>query len=113
MPQLESAPLAFFTDAPDLTGFAFPDATLPQDVPEEAKPPTSRIQLFKTGKFRHPIYGKHVITLDTYDAFVRNFNEVSGGELPVDFDHAPQYRGDTRACGWIKQLHPDEDELWA
>lgn len=109
---MEPERLAFFTDVPDLATYEWPADTI-ADVPEQAKPPTSRIQLFKTGKFRHPLYGRSVITRDTFDAFVRNFTMVNQGEIPVDFDHAPEYRGDTRACGWIRALHPEGDELWA
>lgn len=104
--------LAFFTDVPDLRTFDWPADTI-DAVPAEASPPTSRIQLFKTGRFRHPRYGRSVITRDTFDSFVRNFHAVSGGEVAMDFDHAADYMGDTRACGWIKALHPEGDELWA
>lgn len=110
---MEPERLAFFTDVPDLATVDWPADTI-ATVPDEAPgPPTSRIQLFKTGKFRHPVYGRCTITRDTFDQFVANFHTVSQGEIPIDFDHAPEYKGDTRACGWIRALHPEGDELWA
>lgn len=106
--------LAFFTDAPDLTAASFPDGA-PEDISvEEHPPPTSRIQVAKLGKFRHPVYGKFAVTDQTFQEFISNFEAgIPTAELPVDFDHAPEYRGDTRACGWIKKLEADGGELWA
>ncbi|HMJ01571.1 MAG TPA: phage protease [Conexibacter sp.] len=108
------ATLAFFADAPDFTGYSFPDGA-PEDISvAEYTPPTSRIQIAKAGKFKHPLYGKFDVTPDTFQSFIDNAAAgIPTSELPVDFDHAPEYKGDTKACGWIKKLEADGDKLYA
>lgn len=107
--------LAFFADLPDLTAATFPDGA-PEDIPNDVKPPTSRIQLAKVGKFKHPRYGPFAVTADVFANFVTKFEAgipLIASELPVDFDHEPDLGGSTRACGWIKALHPEGDKLFA
>lgn len=109
---MQQAPFRFLVDAPGLTEA---DTTAPD------APVTSRIQVFKTGRFRHPRWGIAKISRDTYTSFIENLQVISGGEIPVDLDHAPQVTGNTRAVGWIRALDtngPDgrtftPDQLWA
>jgi Mu-like prophage I protein len=104
---------AFLFDAPDFTGASFPDGA-PDDIDiEEHKPPTSVIQIAKTGSFKHPRYGAFKVTKDTFDGLIHNLTAVSGGEVAMDFDHEPDYGGSTRACGWIKTLEADGSKLMA
>lgn len=105
--------LAFLTDVPDLATFAWPEGG-PADVPDDAKPPTSRIQVGRTGRFAHPRYGKFAVSKTTFDSFIRNFAAgLPTPELPGDFDHAPETGGGSAACGWLKGLHADGDKLFA
>lgn len=111
MPTLDR--LRFFSDVPTLEVAAWPDGG-PQDVPDEIALPTSRVQIAKTGSFRHPHYGKFKVTRDTLDSFVRNFQaHIPTDELAVDFDHLPDYGGSTEACGWIRGLEADGERLYA
>ncbi len=109
---MEPTRLAFLADAPDLTALAvgFDKA---EDAPVGAEPPSSWVQLAKQGKFRHPRFGRFEVTENVYATWQRNFAEVSGGELPMDFDHTPERGGPTGACGWIKALEVRGKELWA
>lgn len=84
------------------------DVTAPPD--EEL--PTSRIQVGKLGRFVHPRWGKSTWTQQTFAGFVRNFRAGSG-RIPVDLDHAPDRGGPTEAAGWITDLHPEGDKLFA
>src|SRR5437868_4906577 len=98
--------LSFITDAPDPSTFA----TGGPDDP----PPTSRIQVAKTGRFRHPVYGRFTVNAGTIDSMVRNFAAGRPTDrLPGDLDHAPDRgSGSTQACGWITELHPQDGALF-
>jgi hypothetical protein len=105
--------ITFFADAPDLTGFAWPDG-LPDDIPATSQPPTSRVQVAKLGKFAHPVYGKFAITRDTFDRFISNFQAgIPTDRLPADFDHEPDMGGPSAACGWVTALEADGSSLYA
>lgn len=59
------------------------------------------IQIMRTGKWDHPIYGKVIITPETLDDVVENFNNNTRGvELAVDENHEPNHK----ALGWYKEL---------
>lgn len=107
----------FVLAAPDPAAWAFPDVATPAEIgdDEPLKPPVSRVALFeKTGKFRHPRSGRFTITRQVFESFRRNFSDgIPTSELAFDFDHAPEYAGDTRACGWIRALHAEGDALYA
>jgi hypothetical protein len=104
---------AFLADIPDLSGFRWPEGG-PEDIPEDAAPPKSRIHIARCGKFKHPRYGRFTVTRETYDSFVRNLADgLPTPELPVDVDHEPDLGGSTAACGWIKGLHVDGTDLHA
>lgn len=104
----------FIADVPDLSTFAWPADTAAEAAACQAEPPTSQIQLFKTGKFRHPVHGRCVITEQAYQAMIANFAAgVPTDMLPGDLDHSPQVTGRTAAVGWIKKLEQRGDQLWA
>lgn len=70
------------------------------------------IQIFKTGKFSHPVYGDFEITAQTLAEMKDNFdNRVRRVDLSVDYYH----ESDKAAAGWFKKLRLNEDgsELWA
>lgn len=97
-----------------------PELTFLADAPTAVTPPaadvdrpTSRIQLAKPGRFKHPLYGRFHIDTGIFASFERNFQAVSGGQLPIDFDHAPDKGGSTEAAGWITQLHTEPAGLFA
>lgn len=109
------------------------DDTLPQDMKETVKlrylsdsleleegAELNRIQILRTGTFHHPQYGKFVITDETLETMVKNFQEVrpkSPTELVVDFEHLSA--GDLtdpkqgKAAGWIKSLVKQDGGLFA
>lgn len=87
---------------------------------------TRRVQVAKTGRFWDPRYGRFAITRDEFAAWIRNFDALHARTanrmgMPVDIDHGPEKRGDTRAAGWVTQLDTlgadgktaTPDELWA
>lgn len=85
---------------------------------------TSRVQIAKTGRFMDARYGKFAITRAEFTKWTSNFalSMIEGRlGLPVDIDHGPERRGDTRAAGWLTSLDslgpdgktPTPDELWA
>ena len=44
------------------------------------------------------------------EAFQRLLENFSGGEIPVDFDHAGEEGGSTRAGAWVERLWVDEQK---
>lgn len=71
----------------------------------------SEIQILRTGKWNHPLYGKFEITSNDLVLFKDNFeNKVKRVDVAVDTEHFPE-KG---AAGWIKNLLlRGEEELWA
>lgn len=78
---------------------------------------TSEVQVAKVGKFRDPRYGAFAITQASFDQWIKNFelHSIAGGRegIPIDEDHAPEKRGETKAIGWIKKLVKKGDALMA
>jgi phage I-like protein len=86
---------------------------------------TSRVQVAKTGRFWDPRYGKFSITAAEFTKWMDNFQRVHLAEgrmgMPVDVDHGPEKRGDTKAAGWVVKLDTlgadgktaTPSELWA
>lgn len=73
-------------------------------------PPTSEIQIARTGTWEHPEYGKFTISEAVLQEFVDNFyNGTRGVELAIDQAHRP----DDGAAGWVRELHKRGSELWA
>lgn len=104
----------FFTDVPDLSAFAWPADSAAEAAACEVKPPSSWIQLFKQGRFKHPVHGRAVITDETYRSMIANFAaSIPNDKLPGDPDHRPQRTGNTAAIGWIDKLEVRGTELWA
>lgn len=106
-----------------------PDLAFVSDLPDVltlgAGKACSRIQIAKTGKFKDPRYGNFSITTAMFDKWEANFAALSSPSagrkgIPIDFDHAPEKRGETEAAGWIVGLDrkgrdgktPTADELW-
>lgn len=68
------------------------------------------IQLFRTGEFQHPKYGKLSITKADLEEMVRNFNaNIRGQDIPIDIEH----QHDKGAVGWLRKLELRDGELWA
>ncbi len=70
------------------------------------------IQVLRTGKFKHPVYGRFEITSNTLQEFVANFkNKVRKIDLAVDYKH----ESEDIAAGWMRDLTLKDDgrQLWA
>lgn len=68
-------------------------------------------QLMKQGEFYDPRYGNFAIDAGTYTSIVENFQRLTKA-VPGDYDHAFAENGNSRACGWVKELQVRGDELW-
>lgn len=110
------------------------DETLPEDLREsttlryvsplialqDTKPATSKIQVFRTGTFYHPNYGKFTITREALQTMIDNFQSSRPKpptEMVVDYEHMsiaepPQL---APAAGWVKGLsmNGSNDALFA
>jgi len=76
------------------------------DEGEPAKP----IQIFRTGEFNHPRYGKIIIDQKMLGEIASNFkSRVRGQDIPIDLEH----KNDQGAVGWIKDVKLEEGALWA
>lgn len=76
----------------------------------EGKP--LQVQVLRTGKFNHPVYGEFEITAQTLAEMKKNFDEkVRGIDIAVDYFHD----SDKEAAGWFNALELKEngEELWA
>ena len=77
----------------------------------------STVQVFRTGKFKHPLYGTFTITDDDLDQMMANFTThrpKSPTELVVDYEHmSTDGRQIAPAAGWVKGLVRKDGELFA
>jgi cation transport regulator ChaB len=75
---------------------------------------TSKIQLFKTGEWVHPTYGKFKITEEDLEAMDENFI-ASDAEVVGDYQHGSLNEDPevAKASGWVKKLINKGKELWA
>ena len=77
----------------------------------------SRVQVFRTGTFRHPIYGKFTITDSDLETMVANFKAhrpKAPTELAVDYEHMSAIGNQVApAAGWVKGIDHIIGELWA
>ena len=76
----------------------------------------SVIQVFRTGIWKHPIYGKFTITDDDLRAMVDNFKKYKKlpTELVVDFEHMSAVGNQVSpAAGWVKDLEARDGKLLA
>ncbi len=65
-----------------------------------------RVQIMRTGKWEHPMYGEVKITKKTIKDVVLNFKSKKRGvELAVDENHEP----DHKALAWFKELISEND----
>ena len=79
---------------------------------------TSIVQVFRTGTFRHPLYGKFTITDDTLRTMATNFKASRPKpptEMVVDYEHmsAVGPPSVSPAAGWVKSLEAHEGKLLA
>lgn len=76
---------------------------------------TQEIELAKTGTFKDPRYGKFAITKAHFQKWIANFKELSIADgrlgIPIDIDHSPMKKGETKAAGWVKSLRVVGDRL--
>jgi phage I-like protein len=77
----------------------------------------STIQVFRTGKFKHPVYGQFTITPEDLSAMVANFKAnrpKSPTELVVDYEHMSAMGSQVSpAAGWVKSLEVRGNALFA
>lgn len=92
---------------------SFAPALLLASVPSDPAGGTeSWIQILKQGQFWDPRYGDFAVDDAMFDAILSNFQE-SNRAVPGDYDHAFNAMGNSRACGWVKELERRADEMWA
>lgn len=73
----------------------------------------SIIDVLQIGDYDSTRYGKFSVTRDDFSEYIKEFQESNAaGRRQVDFDHKGS-QGDTRAAGWIQDLHVDGDKLKA
>lgn len=95
---------------------AFNNATMPEsawffsqieDKKEKyAEGDVVTIQIFRTGTWEHPAYGKVEISKKTIKEVVENFaNRERGIDLCVDENHEP----DHKALGWYKEVYSSDN----
>lgn len=73
----------------------------------------STIDVLQVGSYDSTRYGKFDITHGDLQEYIREFRESNAaGRRQVDFDHKGS-QGDTRAAGWIQDLHVEGDKLKA
>jgi len=76
-----------------------------------------RVQVFRTGTFHHPLYGKFTISDDILATMVKNFGTVrpkAPTELVVDYEHMSEMQGvQAPAAGWVKGLEAEPGALYA
>lgn len=83
---------------------------LSEDAGDGAQNPP--VQILRTGKFKHPKYGKFEITRATLSEMKSNFDKrVRGQDVAFDYFH----KSDEEAAGWPKKLELREggSQLWA
>ena len=87
------------------------------EVPAEGV--KSEIQVLRTGKFYHPLYGEFTVTDATLQKMQENFGKVrpiSPTEMVIDYDHLaadPKTPDQGKAAGWFKSLRAVPGKLFA
>lgn len=72
---------------------------------EGSRGPASRVQVMRTGQFKHPEYGNFTITKEHLDGFVKNFKDgVRGIDISIDYKHDSE----AEAAAWFKELQVDQ-----
>ncbi|GIX06971.1 MAG: hypothetical protein KatS3mg115_1374 [Candidatus Poribacteria bacterium] len=80
-------------------------------VDEGEEPSRSAVQLLRSGRFHHELYGPLEIGPELYGELIRNFEQdVRGIEIALDVEHRPE----GGAAGWFRRLFTDAEgrELW-
>lgn len=74
---------------------------------------TSRIEIMRTGTWKHPAYGQFSITENDIDEFILHFNEkVRGVDIAIDLEHGETpHKG--ASAGWVKSLSKQGSSLLA
>lgn len=72
---------------------------------------TVEMQIMRTGKWSHPLYGEVVVSETTIDQMIQNFNTRARGiDICVDENHEP----DHKALAWYRELKKvGKDSLFA
>jgi phage I-like protein len=76
----------------------------------------SWIQIFKVGKFSHPLYGDFEITKDLLSKIVKNFETFNERDIMVDYNHGSGMTADpesSKAAGWVRDMQVKKDGLYA
>ena len=72
------------------------------------------IQIFQTGLWKHPAYGKIKIGLKELDDFVSNFTSGIRRKIPITAGHAVDNDVEPPAIGWFKEIiNKGQQGLWA
>lgn len=75
----------------------------------------SWIQIFKKGKFSHPLYGEFEIDDKLLNNIVKNFETFQDRDIMVDYNHGSGTAADpesTKAAGWLRDLRVKKDGLY-
>ena len=82
----------------ETTMWSFSDVSEFKEMKEGDK---VEIQIMRTGKWQHPIYGEVVVTPEVIDGVVENFTTNQRWiDLAVDENHEPNHK----ALGWFREL---------
>ena len=84
---------------------------VPVSFRETGKAKVSGIQVFKAGKYKHPIHGNIELGEKDFDLFIKHFNaDIRKIQCAVNLNHSKE-----EAAGWIQSLEKRNDgrELWA
>jgi len=77
----------------------------------------SWIQVFKSGKFKHDLYGDFEINKELMSSMVENFHKYIDRDVMVDYNHA-SFSDDpdsAKAAGWVRELETrrNDSQVWA
>jgi len=74
---------------------------------------TSKIEIMRTGTWKHPLYGQFSISENDINDFILHFNEgVRGVDIAIDLEHGETpHKG--ASAGWIKSLNKQGNSLLA
>lgn len=76
---------------------------------EESKPDASWLQAFPIGEYKHPVYGKIVMSFERAKAMASNvIKKVRGIDIAIDYGHD----SGGIAAGWVSSAEARSDGLW-
>lgn len=71
----------------------------------------NNLEIMRTGKWDHPLYGTLKITEKDIDGFIKSFNDnVRGVDLAIDLEHGETEKKGA-AAGWIKEIKKVKDNI--